>query len=91
MGPAHGGTCVQVLKGSDSKEARSRREQRGWTGARNKNQESRNDSVFVPSRREAARREQAQRDNAHKKSTVFDAISFYLISSKKSTAQADCL
>ena len=40
----------------------SRREQRGWTGARNTNQEN-EFSVCVPSRREAARREQARRDS----------------------------
>ena len=42
-----------------SEEARSRREQRGWTEAKAKNQDLRGKSVLSLSRREAARREQA--------------------------------
>ena len=38
----------------------SRREQHGWTGARNANQAN-EIAVCVPSRREAVRREQARR------------------------------
>ena len=47
----------------DNGEARSRREQRGWSGAKEKAQGPRSGTGFCLSRSEAAYREQAQRDN----------------------------
>ena len=51
-----------LLSKETSEKRLSRREQRGWTGARTRNQES-EDSVWSPRRREAERREQAKRDS----------------------------
>ena len=52
----------------DNAEARSRREQRGWSGAKGKAQPPRSGGGFCLRRSEAARREQAQRDNAEARS-----------------------
>lgn len=48
---------------SAKQEACSRREQRGWNGARNTEEDLRSEALCVPRRSEATRREQAQRDN----------------------------
>ena len=41
----------------------SRREQAGWTGARDNHTRQAQPAMVVPSRKEASRREQARRDN----------------------------
>jgi len=58
-----GGDTASIFRIFDKKEALSRREQRGWTGARAKARPPRSGGGFCPSRREAARREQGKRDN----------------------------
>ena len=54
----------------DNIEARSRREQRGWSAAKAKAQGLRSGSGFCLSRSEAARREQAQRDSKKREAVV---------------------
>ena len=62
--PSGAGIIFFVFKDSRWQKRLNRREQYGWTEAKNTNQDGRSPYICVLSRREAVRREQVKRDNA---------------------------